>query len=52
MIVIPSFFGRRSMPRLTIIVPTYDRSRFVARAVRSALVQSFEDVEVVVVDDG
>jgi glycosyltransferase involved in cell wall biosynthesis len=40
------------MPRVSIIIPTYNRERFVLRAVASALNQSFGDFEVIVVDDG
>lgn len=43
-----------SMPaaRISIIIPTYNRAAYVARAVASALQQGFAEVEVVVVDDG
>jgi glycosyltransferase involved in cell wall biosynthesis len=40
------------MPRLTIIIPTYDRARMLGRAVESALAQTMDDLEVLVVDDG
>jgi glycosyltransferase involved in cell wall biosynthesis len=38
-------------PLVSIVVPTYNGSVFVAQAVRSALGQSFDDLEVVVADD-
>ncbi|MBE9181330.1 glycosyltransferase [Oculatella sp. LEGE 06141] len=40
-----------SNPCLSIIIPTYNRPHLVSRAVNSALEQTLEDVEVVVVDD-
>lgn len=40
------------MPRASIIVATYNGSRFVHQAIRSALDQSERDIEVIAVDDG
>jgi glycosyltransferase involved in cell wall biosynthesis len=42
----------RSRPLATIVIPTRDRPHLLERAVRSALTQTVEDVQVVVVDDG
>ncbi|MCZ7535461.1 MAG: glycosyltransferase family 2 protein [Acidimicrobiia bacterium] len=39
-------------PSISVVVPTYNRAESVVRAVRSVLVQTFADLEVVVVDDG
>jgi glycosyltransferase involved in cell wall biosynthesis len=39
-------------PRATIVIPTHDRPLLLERAVRSALAQTVEDIQVVVVDDG
>jgi glycosyl transferase family 2 len=36
----------------SVIVPTYQRSEYVLRAVRSVLAQTYSDFEVIVVDDG
>ncbi len=36
----------------SIIIPMYNRERFIARAIISCLNQEFEDFEVIVVDDG
>ncbi|MCA1727200.1 MAG: glycosyltransferase family 2 protein [Actinobacteria bacterium] len=38
-------------PRFSVIIPTYGRPRFLEEAVGSALAQTVEDLEVVVVDD-
>jgi glycosyltransferase involved in cell wall biosynthesis len=40
------------MPKVSVIVPAYDRARFVGEAVRSVLAQSLPDFELIVVDDG
>lgn len=40
------------VPFFSIVVPMYNRARFVGRAIRSCLEQGFTDFEVVVVDDG
>lgn len=40
------------MPRVSVIVPTYNREQFIAAAIESVLAQTFTDFEVIVVDDG
>lgn len=40
------------MPKVSITIPTYNRSVLVRDAIDSALAQTFEDIEVVVIDDG
>jgi glycosyltransferase involved in cell wall biosynthesis len=40
------------MPKVSVIIPTYNRRKYVAKAVVSVLGQSFKDLEVIVVDDG
>ena len=39
-------------PRVSVVIPTYDRCDVVARAVESVLRQDMGDLEVIVVDDG
>ena len=39
------------MPRVSVIIPTYNRARTLRRAVESVLSQELEDLEVIVVDD-
>jgi len=40
------------MPAVSVVLPTYNRSQTLERAVRSVLAQSFSDLELIVVDDG
>ncbi len=41
------------MPAVSVVIPTYEQDPdFLRKAVESALAQSFEDLEVIVVDDG
>jgi len=40
------------MPSVSVIIPAFNRSRKLIRAVRSVLKQTFRDFEVIVVDDG
>jgi len=39
-------------PLASIVIPTYNRARLLERAVKSALAQTFQPTEVIVVDDG
>jgi glycosyltransferase involved in cell wall biosynthesis len=39
-------------PRVSILIPCYNASATVVRAVDSALAQTFGDIEVIVADDG
>lgn len=40
------------MPKLSIIIPMYNESRYVARCLDSLLLQSFQDFELILIDDG
>jgi glycosyltransferase involved in cell wall biosynthesis len=42
----------RVMPRVSVIIPTYNRAALASDAIRSVLSGSYADFEVVVVDDG
>lgn len=39
-------------PRVTVIIPAYNRERYLAEAIQSVLDQTFSDLELIVVDDG
>ena len=39
------------MPQISVIIPTYNRAKFLATAIDSVLVQTFSDYELIVVDD-
>ena len=39
-------------PKVSVIIPTYNRAGYVTEAVESVIGQTFEDTEIIVVDDG
>lgn len=40
------------MPKVSVVIPTYNCGRFISQSVESVLNQTFKDCEVIVVDDG
>ena len=42
----------RNKPLVSIIIPTYNRRHFIAEAVNSCLSQTYDNLEIIVVDDG
>lgn len=41
----------KNSPKVSIVIPTYNRPDLLRRAVESALIQTYENIEIIVVDD-
>ncbi|MCW1699397.1 glycosyltransferase [Campylobacter jejuni] len=39
------------MPKISIIMPTFNVEKYIARAIESCVNQSFKDIEIIIVDD-
>jgi glycosyltransferase involved in cell wall biosynthesis len=42
---------RSASPRVTVVIPTYNRAHLLGRSIRSVLGQTYQDFELIVVDD-
>jgi len=45
-------FATVSKPLVSVIIPTYNRDKFIGEAIQSVLDQTFRDFEILVIDDG
>ncbi len=52
----PELFGKINMPtaqhKISVIIPTYNRGSFLIDAVKSIQKQKYENIEIIIVDDG
>ena len=39
------------LPKVSIMIPTYNQQKYILRAIESALSQDYENIEIVIVDD-
>ena len=44
--------SRTAEPKISVVIPTYNRARFISESIRSALTQTRPPLEIIVVDDG
>jgi glycosyltransferase involved in cell wall biosynthesis len=47
-----SEMAQPTQPRVTVIIPNYNHTRFISQAINSVLRQSYRSYEIIVVDDG
>jgi len=48
----PLSVERIKMPSVSVVIPTYNRSKLLLKAIESVLRQTYADYELIVIDDG
>jgi glycosyltransferase involved in cell wall biosynthesis len=43
---------KNNNPTVSIIIPTYNRAYLLPRVIESVLIQTFQDFELIIIDDG
>lgn len=43
--------AKQNLPKVTIMIATYDQERFIGEAIESAMAQDYSNLEIVVCDD-
>ncbi len=47
-----AMYGEVPAPKVSVIIPTYNRGKFLGKAMESVLYQSFQEFELIIIDDG